>query len=86
MRWGNACGDKRYRRLSFLLSVNLKKGNAQLLYCLEQEVTEMRNVLRGQIRKRGEQASVQLLFPMILYLVVVMILVIYPACQRFLGV
>lgn len=86
VQWGNACGDRHYRRLSFLLSVNLKKGNVQLLYCLEREVAEMRNVLRGQIRKRGEQASVQLLFPMILYLIVVMILVIYPACQRLGGV
>lgn len=86
VRWGNECGDRRYRRLSFLLSVNLKKGNAQLLYCLEREVAEMRNVLHGQIRKRGEQASVQLLFPMILYLIVVMILVIYPAYQRLGGV
>lgn len=86
VQWGNDCGDRHYRRLGFLLSVNLKKGNTRLLYCLEREVTEMRNTLHAQIRKRGEQASVQLLFPMILYLIVVMILVIYPAYQRLGGV
>lgn len=85
LQWGNSCQDKHYRRLAFLLSVHLKKGNRELLSCLEREVKETRTELQSRIRKKGEQASVRLLFPMMMYLIVVMILVIYPAYQRFGG-
>ena len=85
-QWGMHCEEKSYRRLGFLLSVNLRKGNQQLLACLEEEIRDTRQELQKKIRKKGEEASTKLLFPMILYLIIVMILVIYPAYQKLGGV
>ena len=54
--------------------------------CLEEEIRDTRQELQKKIRKKGEEASTKLLFPMILYLIIVMILVIYPAYQKLGGV
>ena len=80
------CEERSCRRLGFLLSVNLRKGNRQLLSCLEEEIRDTRQELQKKIRKKGEEASTKLLFPMILYLIIVMILVIYPAYQKLGGI
>ena len=85
-QWGMHCEERSCRRLGFLLSVNLRKGNRQLLSCLEEEIRDTRQELQKKIRKKGEEASTKLLFPMILYLIIVMILVIYPAYQKLGGV
>lgn len=84
--WGLRSEERSYRRLGFLLSVNLKKGNQKILSTLESEVYDTRQELQKRIRKKGEEASTRLLFPMILYLIIVMILVIYPAYQKLGGV
>lgn len=85
-QWGMHCEERSCRRLGFLLSVNLRKGNQQLLACLEEEIRDTRQELQKRIRKKGEEASTKLLFPMILHLIIVMILVIYPAYQKLGGV
>lgn len=85
-QWGMHCEERSCRRLGFLLSVNLRKGNRQLLSCLEEEIRDTRQELQKKIRKKGEEASTKLLFPMILYLIIVMILVIYPAYQKLGGI
>ena len=85
-QWGMNCEERSCRRLGFLLSVNLRKGNRQLLSCLEEEIRDTRQELQKKIRKKGEEASTKLLFPMILYLIIVMILVIYPAYQKLGGI
>ena len=53
---------------------------------LEEEIRDTRQELQKKIRKKGEEASTKLLFPMILYLIIVMILVIYPAYQKLGGI
>ena len=85
-QWGMNCEERSYRRLGFLLSVNLRKGNQRLLACLEEEIRDIRQELMKSIRKKGEEASTRLLFPMVLYLIIVMILVVYPAYQRLGGI
>lgn len=80
---GKRCGEMRYRRLSFLLSVHLKQGNQQLLALLSQEADSAQEDRRSMARKAGEEAGTKLLLPMMLMLVVVMFLVLLPAWMDF---
>ena len=81
--FGKRCGEARYRRLSFLLSVHLKRGNGQLLTLLAQEADGAQEDRRNMAKKAGEEAGTRLLFPMMLMLVVVMFLVLLPAYLDF---
>lgn len=81
--WGARCGEMRYRRLGFLLSVQLKQGNDRLLQLLEREADVSREDQRNQARKEGEEAGTKLLFPMILILIMIMLLVLLPAYVDF---
>lgn len=78
-QWGQRCGEMRYRRLSFLLGVHLKKGNSQLIQLLAQEAYTAQEDRRNYARKIGEEAGTKLLLPMIMMLAVVMMLVLLPA-------
>ncbi|MCR5503625.1 MAG: hypothetical protein K6F53_11510 [Lachnospiraceae bacterium] len=80
--WGNSCGGP-YRKLSFLICVNLKQGNEKLLSMLEEEEKEALLERKALAEKRGSEAGVKLLFPMILMLIVVMLLIMIPACMDF---
>lgn len=80
--WGNAC-DGSYRKLAFLLNVNLKQGNGKILSMLEEEVREALSERRALAEKRGSEAGVKLLFPMILMLIVIMLLIMIPAYMDF---
>lgn len=77
--FGRRCGEIRYRRLSFLLSVHLKQGNSQLLMLLENEADSALEERRNSAKKAGEEAGTKLLFPMMLMLIVVMLLILLPA-------
>lgn len=85
VQWGNRCSERSYRKLSFLLSVNLKRGNQELLKNLQEEIEKNQELQREQTKKQGEEASTKLLFPMVLFLLVVMILVIGPAYNHLGG-
>lgn len=81
--FGRRCGQMRYRRLSFLLSVHLKQGNQQLLMLLSQEADSAQEDRMSMARKAGEEAGTKLLLPMMLMMVVAMILVLLPAYMNF---
>lgn len=81
--FGKRCGETRYRRLSFLLTVHLKQGNGQLLMLLSEEADNAKEDRRNMARKAGEEAGTKLLFPMMLMLVVIMFLVLIPAYLDF---
>lgn len=81
--FGRRCGEMRYRRIGFLLSVHLKQGNGQLLTLLEGEAESAQEDKRSFARKAGEEAGTKLLLPMILMLVVIMFLVLLPAYMDF---
>ena len=81
--FGRRCGQIRYRRLSFLLSVHLKQGNQQLLMLLSQEADSAQEDRMSMARKAGEEAGTKLLLPMMLMMVVAMILVLLPAYINF---
>ncbi len=76
--WGDACMGP-YKRLSFLLSVNLKQGSGRLLQMLDEEAKAALSERRERAKKKGAEAGVKLLFPMILMLIVVMMLIMLPA-------
>lgn len=81
--FGKRCGEMRYRRLSFLLSVHLKQGNSQLLILLENEADSALEERRNLAKKAGEEAGTKLLFPMMLMLMVVMLFILLPAYFNF---
>lgn len=81
--FGKRCGETRYRKLSFLLGVHLKKGNDSLLLFLSEEADGAWEDRRNMARKAGEEAATKLLLPMMLMLVVVMFLILLPAYLDF---
>jgi len=46
---------------------------------MEQEMQQVLEKRRELAKKKGEEASTKLLFPMILLLVLVMVMIVYPA-------
>ena len=73
------CNVFEITRFSGLLIRAVKRGNTALGEELKEE--SQRAVLAKQelIRKRGETAGTKLLFPMMLFLLIVMIIILYPA-------
>lgn len=82
MDLGNRCGGS-YKKLSFILSVNLKQGNDRIIGLLNDEVENAMQKRRENAKKKGDEASVKLLFPMILMMLIVMMLIIFPAYFNF---
>lgn len=72
-----------YRRLMSQVSQNLRMGTRDLLKLMEEEVRTSLESKKEHIRRKGEEASTKLLFPMIILLATVMIIVILPAMVSF---
>ena len=84
-RFGERCGQVRYKTLSTLLVQNLQKGSRQLSELLEKESIEAWDERKRKARILGEVASTKLLLPMILMMAVVMAIVMVPAFLSFYG-
>ena len=82
-RFGSRCGNRSYRGLALLLVQNRKKGGQGMIRLLEQEAVSAMEDRKRRAREAGEKASVKLLLPMGLMLVVVLILVMVPAFLSF---
>ena len=65
--------------MSTLLTQNLKKGNADLLSRLQEEVHKAAAEQLQCVRRLIEEAGTKLLLPMIMMLAVVMIMIMLPA-------
>ena len=72
-----------YRRLMGHISQNLKMGTKDLLKLMEDEVRASLELKKEFTRRKGEEASTKLLFPMIILLATVMIIIIVPAIVTF---
>ncbi len=72
-----------YRMLSVLLEQNIKKGGPALTEQLEREMITANEERRRLARIEGEKASIKLLLPMGMMLIVVMAIVIVPAMISF---
>lgn len=83
-RMGSRYGLAAYKMLSVLLVQNLKKGNENLLELLEREAASVTEERKRNARVKGEEASVKLLLPMMMQLIVVLIILMVPAFLNFL--
>lgn len=79
VNWGQRIGLKEYKRFSTILVQTLKKGNDALIDRLYQECDEALRESMNIRKKRGEETENSLLIPMVLMLVVVMLMVLFPA-------
>ena len=61
------------------LSQHIRMGTKDLRNLMEQEMQQALEKRRELAKKKGEEASTKLLFPMILLLVLVMVMIVYPA-------
>lgn len=75
-------GMPMYARLMNQLVQNLRVGTHNLIRILEEEIDVSLEIRREFMKKRGEEVSTKLLFPMMVLLLVVMIIVILPALQN----
>ena len=83
-RMGKRCKISQYKILSVLLVQNLRKGNQNILELLERESASAGEERKREARVRGEEASVKLLLPMIMQLMVVLVILMVPAFLSFL--
>lgn len=84
-RFGERCGQVKYKTLATLLIQNLQKGSKYLSDMLEQESVEAWEERKRKARILGEAAATRLLVPMIMMLLVVMALIMIPAFLTFYG-
>lgn len=84
-RFGDRCGQMKYKTFATLLIQNLQKGSRRLADTLEAESLEAWDERKRKARIQGEIASTKLLLPMIMMLMVVMALIMVPAFLSFYG-
>ncbi|MBR4581436.1 MAG: type II secretion system F family protein [Lachnospiraceae bacterium] len=73
------CNVFEITRFCGLLIRAVKRGNTSLGEELREESRRAVAAKQEQVRKRGETAGTKLLFPMMLFLLIVMIIILYPA-------
>lgn len=81
--FGKRCGHPKYRTLARLLMQNLKRGDRRMLDTLEKESIEAFEERKRYARVQGEAAATKLLIPMVMMLLVVLAILIVPACMSF---
>ena len=74
-RFGERCGQMKYKTFATLLIQNLQKGSRHLAELLEAESVEAWEERKRKARVQGEVASTKLLLPMVMMLMVVMALI-----------
>lgn len=73
------CKWRPYRRWANLITLNIKKGSADLIDVFRHETIGALKEERAKAMKRGESAATKLLVPTMLMLLIVLILIIVPA-------
>lgn len=84
-RFGERCGQIKYKTFSVLLIQNLQKGSRRMAELLEKESMEAWDERKRKARVLGETAATKLLFPMMMMLAVVMAIIMIPAFVSFYG-
>lgn len=77
--FGRRCGNIFYIRFGALLAQNVKKGSRSLVPQLHKEVSESFSERQQAVRKRGEEASMKLLLPMMGMFALVLAIILVPA-------
>ena len=84
-RFGERCGQMKYKTFSTLLIQNLQKGSRHTADILEQEALDAWDERKRKARVLGEAAATKLLLPMVMMLAVVMAIIMIPAFLSFYG-
>ena len=84
-RFGERCGQIKYKTFATLLIQNLQKGSKRMSEMLEKESMEAWDERKRKAHVLGEAAATKLLIPMVLMLLVVMAVVMIPAFLSFYG-
>lgn len=82
-KFAKRCKLPCYIKLGVLINQNIKKGSNQLCEQLKLEAQKAFEERKNLARKYGEEAGTKLLFPMLLMLIVVMVIIMYPAFVTF---
>ena len=82
-RLAERCKIPCYIKLSVLMNQNIRKGNNNLQKQLKEEMDKAFEERKNLARKYGEEAGTKLLFPMIMMLLVVIVMIMYPAFVSF---
>lgn len=81
-RFGKRCRLLPYLRFSGLLEQNLVKGSRSVLPMLEQEALNAFEERKENAKRIGEEAGTKLLIPMTGMLVIVLVMIMFPAFQN----
>lgn len=81
--FGKRMKNQRYMKMISLITQNLKKGSKGLSKILENESLDAFEDRKAYAKVAGEEASTKLMLPMFLNLVVVLIIIMIPACMSF---
>lgn len=79
IRFGSRCHIQKFVKLGALLAQNIKKGSNGLLEILETEERDAFEDRKSLARRLGEEAGTKLLAPMGLMLLIVIVIVVFPA-------
>lgn len=82
-RFGDRTGLWEYRTFCGMLLQNRKTGNVELLSMLQKEAEKAFAERQRRARITGNEAGTRLLLPMVLMLLVVLILILFPAMVSF---
>lgn len=82
-QFADRVGVAEYRKLSNLLTQNLRKGTAGLGRILEEEAVDAYSKQQSIVKKKGEEMSTKLLLPMMLMLGLVIVMIVIPAVFNF---
>lgn len=77
------CGVFEISRFSGLLIRAVKRGGSSLSEELKEESNRAVGAMKESVKKKSETAGTRLLFPMMLYLLIVMVMILYPAFETF---
>lgn len=84
--FGKRCKVRNYRKLSALLSQNLRKGSLNLFQLLYEESGIAFEARKRIACKLGEKAGTKLLIPMMMMLIIIMVIIIVPAFSAYTGI
>ncbi len=76
---GHMCGSMRFERLGNLLAQNLRHGSGGLADQLARDAQNTFEKRKADARKKGEEAQIKLLMPMLILLAIVLMAVMIPA-------
>lgn len=81
--FGKRTKNQRYMKLTSLITQNLKKGSKGLSKILETESLDAFEDRKAFAKTAGEEAGTKLMMPMFLNLIVVLVIIMIPACMSF---